>query len=755
MESTLPGARVTVGGGLSIDLQRVIADRVLRSSRESRNVDPTRNDKALIKTYGMTHDELAMSSHGKYIEKEHVRKQSSLDKHLSRPNSPYLTQYRTLLRSRGASGIFPTTREEDGFWRMMQEQSGAEATARPHHDEQYEKLCALRRLALESRQRKTAAVSTGPVAVKMIVREQEKNRRRGEEILEHDGVLGNLTSRETKARTDMSASASSSSHSRLDLKDFVYVVSADEVDGGKLIVSTSTTNASSASRQTSSRGGTGDVSSSTVYQESINGGGVEDRFTSDSPPGTPLSGARVRPRTPSTSAGAAGVSSSSFPASSLSPLTALKEQSQGKPTHPMQHQIYPGRVYPGAGDFGPHSHSFRDRIAEKEVGPSSRISVSLKADPKRAFGRPGELDVEATALIQAENASFRRDEHPFLTSTSRVIRPLDEYSDPVNMTMPDVRPVPGEKERRETAISRGFIVLPNKVDALRTDTPWSAWKLPVVPVSPGHHVGGGTDLGSSSFWREPITSESSRRHDTINAQRFFPEGKKSLREKNKAAAALIDPSIKPDHTLESLGLLSPMRTGAKLPTSYDVNERHISGGPSRSPTTMRTQEVHIARVREARGPDPAQLLKFSKDELRGESSSFDINIRSFAKSGQDPIGLVSRSRDQGLVEAVRLSEKALQKVTNFYSDPVRDSELSSSVYRDATLYKRAVLTSAGLDGKRLAPIALQTTLGGGSVAALPPTGSFQDSLFKDDTNKTLAKSLHGEAIFQSMIPRRK
>jgi len=741
MES-LPGARVTVGGGLSLDLQRVIADRVLRSSRESRNFDPTRSDISLIKTYGMTHDELAMTSHGKYIEKEHIRKQLSLEKHLSRPNSPYLAQYRTLLKSRGASGIFPTTREEDGFWRMMQEQSGAEATARPHHDEQYEKFCALRRLALESRQRKTAAVSNGPAAVRSVIREQERNRKREDSSVEQD----NITSK----------AASSSSHSRLDLKDFVYVVSADEVDGGKFVPLNSTTSAvfSNPSRQTISRGGAGDASSSTLYQESS-----DEVTSSDSPPGTPLSGSRGnigRPRTPNSSAAASagGVPSSSFPAISSTSPTAPNAKIQRKPIQPLQHQIYPGRIYPGSGDFGPHSHSFRDRIPEKEVGPSPRISVSFKADPKRAFGRPGELDVEATALIQAENASFRRDEHPFLTSTSRVVRPLDEYSDPTNVTMPDVKPIPGEKEQRETALSRGYIVLPNKVAALRTDTPWSAWKLPVTPVSPGHHIGGGTDHGSSSFWREPITSESSRRHQTINAQRFFPEGTKSLREKDKAAAALIDPTIKPDHTLESLGLLSPMRTGVKPPTAYDVNERHISGGPSRSPTTIRTQEVHIARVREARGPDPAQLLKFSREELRGESSSFDINISAFAKTGQDPIGLVSRSRDQELVEAVKLSEKALQKVTNFYSDPVRDSELSSSVYRDATLYKRAVLTSAGLDGKRLAPVALQVTLGGGSGSAVhPATGSFQDALFKDDMNKTLAKSLHGDASFQGMIPR--
>ena len=268
MES-LPGARVTVGGGLSLDLQRVIADRVLRSSRESRNFDPTRNDISLIKTYGMTHDELAMTSHGKYIEKEHIRKQLSLEKHLSRPNSPYLAQYRTLLKSRGASGIFPTTREDDGFWRMMQEQSGAEATARPHHDEQYEKLCSLRRLALESRQRKTAAVSNGPAAVRSVIREQERNRKREDSSVEQD----NITSK----------AASSSSHSRLDLKDFVYVVSADEVDGGKFVPLNSTTSAvfSNPSRQTISRGGAGDASSSTLYQESS-----DEVTSSDSPPGT-------------------------------------------------------------------------------------------------------------------------------------------------------------------------------------------------------------------------------------------------------------------------------------------------------------------------------------------------------------------------------------------------------------------------------------------------------------------------------------
>ena len=746
MSATLPGARVTVGGGLSIDLQRVIADRVIRSSRESRNVDPSRNDQTLVNTYGMTHEELAMSSHGKYMEKEHVRKNISLEKHLSRPNSPYITQYRTLLRSRGASGIFPTAREDDGFWRMMQEQSGAEATARPYHTAQYEKTCELRRLALESRQRKTAAISSGPDAVRNLISEQRKNKEsevKGEEIDPNANINKRING--------------SSSHSRLDLKDFVYVVSLDEIDGGKsTITSPMTSNAITTTNQ-SNKSLIGDVSSSSLYHEpwtagnDIIGDVTSLNIESDSPPGTPGTESRSgigRPQTPNIASGAAVDITSSTTAilSAQKDTTISKKQVQ-----PMQHQIYPGRIYPGFGDFGPHSHSFRDRIADKEVGPSSRISISLKSDPKRAFGRPGELNIEATALIQAENASFRRDEHPFLTSTSRVVRPVDVYSDPVNVTMPDVRPVPGEKERRNSALSRGFIVLPNKVDALRTDTPWSAWRLPIVPVAPGHHIGGGTDLGSSSFWREPITSESSRRHDTINSQRFFPEGTKSLREKQKAACALIDSTIKPDHTLESLGLLSPMRIGVKPPTSYDINERHISGGPSRSPTTIRTQEVHIARVREARGPDPAQLLKFSKNELRGESSSFDINIKSFAKTGQDPIGLVSRSRDQGLVDAVKLSEKALQKVTNFYADPVRDSELSSSVYRNATLYKRAVLTSSGLDGIRLAPKSLQSTLGVGE-RSLPPTGSFRDALMKDDTNQSLANSLHGDTThFESMI----
>lgn len=167
-----------------------------------------------------------------------------------------------------------------------------------------------------------------------------------------------------------------------------------------------------------------------------------------------------------------------------------------------QHQVQPGRAYDCFGDYNEWSHSFRDRQPEKELG-AARISTTSKTDPRRAFRRPGELDVAATTVVMTENESRRYREHPFLFKNNRVVAPGELHGPWVpNLSNGDldVYPRPGEAERKARALGDPYISVPKHSDVLRTDRPWSAWRTSVRPSDGSWEV---MDMGSH---RLPPTS---------------------------------------------------------------------------------------------------------------------------------------------------------------------------------------------------------------------------------------------------------
>ena len=101
MPAPLMPPRLTTGAVPTLDLQRVVQDRVRTADREARVFTPARSDRALVALYGASHDELAELSLRKASEAAPSRRGAALDRLLSRPNSPFSARLREELRSRG------------------------------------------------------------------------------------------------------------------------------------------------------------------------------------------------------------------------------------------------------------------------------------------------------------------------------------------------------------------------------------------------------------------------------------------------------------------------------------------------------------------------------------------------------------------------------------------------------------------------------------------------------------------------------
>jgi hypothetical protein len=387
------------------------------------------------------------------------------------------------------------------------------------------------------------------------------------------------------------------------------------------------------------------------------------------------------------------------------------------------------------------------------------MSTTLRADARRAFRRPGEIDREATARIEAENAAKRRAEHPFLVTHNRVLAPSDAYRDPLDCA-PDIGPVPGERERRDKALHRPFFVLPVCEDALRTDVaaPWAAWRTPVrreaehYSASTGGTAGrgrratssaqlSGTDFASSSHWREPPP-----RHAAAAQQRAAStEG---------AAAASADGVAAPPGTPTRpspprLPLMSPLR---------GAGGRRLDSRDSRTEETRETQERHASRIRDARGPDPSYLLPAGAGlvPLQGvapgaeaKQGAFNIDVAAFAESGRDPLALAARARDARLKQSLRLSAGALQSSEHHYADPVRETEFEHTPFRDGSAWQRALLQSAGRDhramGRTLASAGGPGPNGAsvlGSSGLRLPIGSLGGALAAMEVDAALAETMH-------------
>ena len=725
-------ARVTTGAVPTLDLQRVIHDRVSTADREARVFTPFRSDRALVAVYGASHDELAEHALRKVSEAAPSRRSTGLERLLDRPNSPFSPRLREELRSRGGGapppplsgeaggeggefelrscggggggegglydlGVSAGSGSGGGDYTLIEtvrlEQHGATGAARPREAELRTASAKLRRASLESQQRKTRALVQGPGVAP---------------VAQEGGALSATAVRPPPGKAQSS---------RLLRRDYVFVISSAPGASAYPPASSEASGRASFAPPTPGSYGSGtlggDLDGGADADATSGGfGGEEGVATSDSS-GPP---AAIRGRSASPSRG-------------------------GQRRQELRHQILPGKVYPGFGDFSPFSHAFRDRIPALEVGPSPHMSTTLRADARRAFRMPGELDREATALIEAENAARRRAEHPFLVKHSRVLAPSDAYRDPLDCA-PDIGPVPGERARRDAALHRPFFVLPVREDALRTDvaTPWAAWRLPVrreaahYSASTDGTVGrgrcatssaqqSGTDFASSSHWREPPPRTSA-----------------------EAATAQGTPT-RPSPP--RLPLMSPLR---------NASGRKLDARDSRTEETRETQERHAARIRDSRGPDPSYLLPAGAGvvPLQGvapgseaKRGAFNIDLAAFAESGRDPLALAARARDARLKQSLQLSAGALQSSEHHYADPVRETEFEHTPFRDSAAWRRALLQSAGRDhramGRALASAGGPGPNGAsvlGSSGLRLPLGSLGGALATMEVDAALAEAMH-------------
>jgi hypothetical protein len=757
-------ARVTTGAVPTLDLQRLVRDRVATADREARVFTPLRSDRALVTLYGASHDELAEHALRKVSEAAPARRSTALERLLERPNSPFSPRLREELRSRGGAppplpgegggdggggeyllhdgaaagggglydlgvsgGVGASVLGGGGDFTLVEtvrlEQPGATGAARPREAELRAASAKLRRASLESQQRKTRALVQGP-----------------------GGSVGATASAPAAAATTAAGKAHSS---RLLRGDYVFVISSavPAGSGGPPLLPPGEAGGRSGGfappTPGSYGGGIGGLGSEFDVADAdlLGGFGVDDGVTSAAAFDVSAPAAASRGgRSPSPGRSGGG---NSLP---------LRRQV-------LRHQILPGKVYPGFGDFSPHAHAFRDRIPALEVGPSPHMSTTLRADPRRAFGRPGEIDRAATARIEAENAAHRRAEHPFLVAHNRVLAPSDAYRDPVD-SAPDIGPVPGERERRDRALHRPFFVLPVREDALRTDVaaPWAAWRSPVRreaahysastdgTAGRGRRVSSaaqlsGFDFASSSHWREPPPRHAEASVSGGGAGSSGGDGGKSAASPGTGTPLRPSPPRHP--------LMSPLRGASGL---------KLDPRDSRTEETRETQERHAARIRDARGPDPSYLLPLGAGRVplqgmapgsEAKPGAFNINLAEFAASGRDPLALASRARDPRLKQSLRLSAGALQSSEHHYADPVRESEFEHTPFRDGAAWQRALLQSAGRDhcamGRTLAS-AGGPGPGGASVLGASglrlPLGSLGGALATMEVDAALAETMH-------------
>ena len=754
-------ARVTTGAVPTLDLQRVVRERVATADREARVFTPFRSDRALVALYGASHDELAEHALRKVSEAAPARRSTGLERLLERPNSPFSARLRDELRSRGGaappgeggagagtgdfslrgdgeggaaaggagagSGLYDLVGTGTGggggggdftlIETVRLEQPGATGAARPREAELRASSAKLRRSSLESQQRKTRALVHGP------------------------GGAAASDAASADATQPSSSPGSKKAHSsRLLRRDYVFVISATAPNaaGGPVPPPITTATVELGGRggfapptPSSYGGGLGGLGGEFDGADGPDAGGIFGLGESDA-----FDGPSGRARSPSPASAPSGGGASTSPP---------------RRRHALRHQILPGKVYPGFGDFSPSAHAFRDRIPALEVGPSPHMSTTLRADARRAFGRPGEIDRAATARIEAENKARRRAEHPFLTAHGRVLAPSDPYRDPVD-SAPDILPVPGERERRDRALHRPFMVLPVREHALRTDVaaPWAAWRSPVRREAAHYSASTdgtegrgrratsaaqvtGSDFASSSHWREPPPRPGAAAGSAEQRDAAAP----------KAAGTPTRPSP------PRLPLMSPLR---------GEGGRKLDPRDSRTEETRETQERHAARIRDARGPDPSYLLPAGVGHvpLQGAApgsealpGAFNINLAAFAASGRDPLALATRARDSRLKQALQLSAGALQSSEHHYADPVRESEFEHTPFRDGAAWQRALLQSAGRDhramGRMLASAGGAGPNGasmlGGSGLRLP-LGSLGGALAAMEVGAALAEAMH-------------
>jgi hypothetical protein len=331
-----------------------------------------------------------------------------------------------------------------------------------------------------------------------------------------------------------------------------------------------------------------------------------------------------------------------------------------------QHQAKQGVAYAGTGDYSEWSHSFRDRDVERELG-SPRISTTLRADPRRAFGRPGELDVATTAVIEAEKRARHWAEHPFLWKHGRVFPPADPYTSG-GVDDHDIQPVEGDKEKRAASIGvKPYLSLPRRgTDILAVDAGarWSAWSTPVVPVpeaKPGRPGTGGV---------------------TARLPPMSPMGGAS----SGGAATTLRRTLP-----------GPAVAEAAAAAASTLGRKTISKGTQQ-------QEEHVARLRAFRGPGIAEVLPAGYGAaprvVAGCSSSFTVNVREFARTGVDPLAVATTARDPALTATLGLSRAAVAMSEHLYADPVHTFEFHQSPFRDGHALGKRLAEAEGQEIKR-------------------------------------------------------
>jgi hypothetical protein len=151
-----------------------------------------------------------------------------------------------------------------------------------------------------------------------------------------------------------------------------------------------------------------------------------------------------------------------------------------------------GVAYPGMHSYGPASHSFRDRVLAKELGPARAVTGRCAAEPVRVFypGRPGLLDAAATASLQAERAArgLTQEAHPFPSSpkaarlgSALCQEPWQEVG--TSLSVPSGgEQGPEEARRRAAALGRPYMLhSPRSAElGVGVTQPWSAWSSPVL-----------------------------------------------------------------------------------------------------------------------------------------------------------------------------------------------------------------------------------------------------------------------------------
>lgn len=426
------------------------------------------------------------------------------------------------------------------------------------------------------------------------------------------------------------------------------------------------------------------------------------------------------------------------------------------PTPPPRfaHAPEAGVAIPGSHSYNPDSHSFRDRVVAKELGPARAVTGSLSAEPRRVFvrGRPGLVDGGATARTE-EEARLRCTSpaaHPFLATKTARVEAHGPWSPPIHMEPTEGRvPRDGDAAARAASIGRPYVLLPRTARelAVGVDAPWAAWAspLPRAPddlrgwVPPGSAAarapgsGGGSDSGSA---REAAPSP----------RAASPAARSSLAPAGSVEAALLAsgvPGVSPrcshreagcGHGFSPAALMARAqgalgRTGGtpRAPRAQSARPAARGGGTASAAAFggALTTSVHFSSPRAP--PSPRSRLPAAQVRYAG---SLAIDVAEFAASGVDPLLEASRAAAPcGL-------PPALSAVPSRWEGPWQGGaahydEFPHSPFRDGrALYRRANQgREPSAEELEAAGAAAAATLSPRSTARLAATGAGVDARF--------------------------